>query len=65
MEKITLADYVEVNGQAKAADMIGVHQTAISKAVRVGRKIFIKKMPDGTIEAEEVRPFPSNKHAAA
>ncbi|MEX2952546.1 Cro [compost metagenome] len=65
MEKITLADYVEANGQAKAADMIGVHQTAISKAVRVGRKIFIKKMPDGTIEAEEVRPFPSNKHAAA
>ncbi|HHQ6589181.1 TPA: Cro/CI family transcriptional regulator [Serratia fonticola] len=65
MEKITLADYVEANGQAKAADLIGVHQTAISKAVRVGRKIFIKKMPDGTIEAEEVRPFPSNKHAAA
>lgn len=65
MEKITLADYVEENGQAKAADMIGVHQTAISKAVRVGRQIFIKKLPDGTIEAEEIRPFPSNKHIAA
>lgn len=41
MEKIPLADYVRENGQAKAASEIGVHQTAISKAVRVGRKIFI------------------------
>lgn len=65
MNKITLADYVEENGQAKAADAIGVHQTAISKAVRVGRKIFVTTLPDGRVEAEEVRPFPCSKHVAA
>ncbi|WP_304168272.1 Cro/CI family transcriptional regulator [Lonsdalea britannica] len=64
MEKIPLADYVRANGQAKAASEIGVHQTAISKAVRVGRKIFITRTPDGKVEAEEHRPFPSNKHLA-
>ncbi|MGP2481807.1 Cro/CI family transcriptional regulator [Pantoea eucalypti] len=30
MKKVTLADYVMENGQAKAADILGVHQTAIS-----------------------------------
>ena len=65
MDKVTLADYVKENGQAKAADIIGVHQTAISKAVRVGRKIFITTLPDGQVVAEEHRPFPSSKHAAA
>jgi len=65
MDKVTLADYVKENGQAKAADIIGVHQTAISKAVRVGRKIFITTKPDGSVEAEELRPFPSSKNAAA
>lgn len=65
MDKLTLADYVKENGQAKAADAIGVHQTAISKAVRVGRKIFITTLPDGRVQAEELRPFPSSKNAAA
>lgn len=65
MKKVTLADYVTENGQAKAADMLGVHQTAISKAVRVGRRIFITTLPDGRVVAEEHRPFPSSKTAAA
>ncbi|ATA26787.1 hypothetical protein BIY26_07075 [Brenneria goodwinii] len=62
MQKQTLADFVRENGQAKAADAIGVHQTAISKAVRTGRKIFVIQLPDGRVEAEELRPFPSSKH---
>lgn len=33
--KISLAEFVGEVGQAKAADAIGVHQTAISKAIRV------------------------------
>lgn len=61
MEKISLADYVADKGQAKAADAIGVHQTAISKAVRTGRAIFVKTNQDGSVEAEEVRPFPCTK----
>lgn len=65
MKKVTLADYVKENGQAKVADIIGVHQTAISKAVRVGRKIFITTLPDGKVVAEEHRPFPSSKNVAA
>ncbi|MGV8769547.1 Cro/CI family transcriptional regulator [Pseudomonas aeruginosa] len=61
MEKKSLADYVKENGQAKAADAIGVHQTAISKAIRTNRRIFVTTFPDGKVEAEELRPFPSAK----
>lgn len=47
--KISLAEYVDEVGQARAADAIGVHQTAISKAIRVGRKIFVNTLPDGKL----------------
>ncbi|KGA99900.1 regulatory protein cro [Enterobacteriaceae bacterium ATCC 29904] len=59
--KISLAEYVGEVGQAKAADAIGIHQTAISKAIRVGRQIFISRLPGGKIQAEEIRPFPHKK----
>ena len=59
--KISLAEFVGEVGQAKAADAIGVHQTAISKAIRVGRQIFINLLPDGKIKAEEIKPFPHSK----
>ncbi|MCA7012495.1 Cro/CI family transcriptional regulator [Dickeya dadantii] len=62
MQKQTLAEFVRENGQARAADAIGVHQTAISKAVRTGRKIFVTSLPDGRVEAEELSPFPRIKH---
>lgn len=62
MEKIPLSDFVKENGQANAAEAIGVHQTAISKAVRVGRKIFVTRLPDGKVTAEESRPFPTQRH---
>ena len=60
--KISLAEYVDEVGQARAADAIGVHQTAISKAIRVGRKIFVNPLPDGKIKAEEIKPFPHNRN---
>lgn len=60
--KISLAEYVDEVGQARAADAIGVHQTAISKAIRVGRKIFVNTLPDGKINAEEIKPFPHNRN---
>lgn len=59
--KISLAQYVDEVGQAKAAQAIGVHQTAISKAVRVGRQIFIDKLPTGEVKAIEYREFPHRK----
>ncbi|PHM63978.1 Cro/Cl family transcriptional regulator [Xenorhabdus stockiae] len=61
MEKISLSEYVKQNGQAKTANLIGVHQTAISKALRAGRKIFLVRQEDGSYKAEECRPFPSQK----
>lgn len=60
--KISLAEYVDEVGQAKAADAIGVHQTAISKAIRVGRKIFVNTLPDGKVKAEEIKPFPHSRN---
>lgn len=59
--KISLAQYVSEVGQAKAAAAIGVHQTAISRAVRVGRQIYILKLPDGEVKAIEYRDFPHRR----
>lgn len=65
MNRMTLADYAKIHGQAKAADDFGVIQCAISKAIRAGRNIVVTVLPDGNVEAEEVRPFPSTKKNAA
>lgn len=59
MKKETLADYVYRFGQKKAAKDFCVAQSAISKALLVGREIYVKTFDDGTVEAEEVRPFPA------
>lgn len=59
--KISLAQYVNEVGQAKAASAIGVHQTAISKAVRVGRQIYIDRLPSGEVRAVEYREFPHRR----
>ncbi|WP_340532055.1 Cro/CI family transcriptional regulator [Escherichia coli] len=59
MKKETLADYVRTHGQMKAAKDFGVSQGAISKALFVGREIYVKTFDDGRVEAEEVRPFPA------
>lgn len=65
MNRMTLEDYAKIHGQAKAASDFGVIQCAISKAIRAGRKIFVTVNPDGSVEGEEVRPFPSTKKQAA
>ncbi|MFS1583928.1 MAG: Cro/CI family transcriptional regulator [Candidatus Arsenophonus phytopathogenicus] len=62
MLKIPLSDYLKENSQEKAANLIGVHQTAISKAIRTGRKIFLIPNKDGRFTADEHKPFPSNKN---
>ncbi|EFM4464639.1 Cro/Cl family transcriptional regulator, partial [Escherichia coli] len=51
MKKETLADYVYRFGQKKAAKDFGVAQSAISKALLVGREIYVKTFDDGTVEA--------------
>ncbi|MCC8376773.1 hypothetical protein CKY10_12075 [Photorhabdus sp. HUG-39] len=59
MRTIPLSEYVLEKGQAKAADEIGCHQTAVSKALRTGRSIYVIQLPDGRVKAEEIKPFPN------
>ena len=55
--RIPLAEFAK-GRQHIAARELGVQQAAISKALRVGREIFVIRHADGTVTATEVRPFP-------
>lgn len=55
--RIPLAEFAKRRQHAAALEL-GVQQAAISKALRVGREIFVTRNPDGTVTAIEVRPFP-------
>lgn len=61
MKKLTLKEFAELEGQVQAANMLGVRQSAISKALRLRRNIFVEVYQDGSVKAEEVKPFPSHK----
>lgn len=65
MERISLETFASRKGQEKTAELFGVRQSAISKALALGRKITVIVHDDGRVEAEELKPFPSIKHAAA
>lgn len=58
MKRFSLAEFVHKHGQPKTAEIFGIKQSAISKALRLKRKITIIELTDGTFKAEEVRPFP-------
>lgn len=59
MSRITLNQFAISNGQTKAAQLLGMSQGALNKALRVGRDIYVTEAADGSFRAEEVRPFPS------
>ena len=59
MSRITLNQFAINKGQTKAAQLLGMTQGALNKALRVGRDIYVTESPDGSFQAEEVRPFPS------
>ena len=61
MEKISLSVVASRNGQEKTAEIFNVRQSAISKALSSGRNITVTIEENGSIFAEEVRPFPSTK----
>lgn len=61
MEKLTLSDFVGKHGQANTANMLGVRQSAIHKALKYRRKISITLHENGDVEAEEWKEFPSQK----
>lgn len=58
MKKTPLPELVERIGQSAAAKRLGVSAPAISKALRAAREILVTEHEDGTLTAEEIRPFP-------
>ncbi|MBF4179083.1 Cro/CI family transcriptional regulator [Lelliottia nimipressuralis] len=61
MRKITLKSFAEEVGQVKAADQLGVRQSAISKAIKSGRNVVVTISNGGEVTAEEVKAFPSQR----
>lgn len=59
MRRIHISDFVAELGQPDAARALGLTQGGLSKALRLGREIYVTRKKDGTYEAHEVRPFPS------
>jgi hypothetical protein len=65
VRRITLSDFASEKGQTKAAELLGLYQGALSKALRSGRVIYVTEHDDGTFSAEESRPFPSQQKGQA
>lgn len=61
MKRTPLTTFVEERTQEVCAALLGCTQGAISKALRVGREVFVTEHEDGTFSASELRPFPSQK----
>lgn len=59
MNRIPLDEFARERGQVQAAMLLGLTQGALSKALRVGRAVFVTCHANGTFSAEELRPFPS------
>ncbi|MGF6595172.1 Cro/CI family transcriptional regulator [Pseudomonas sp. 2835] len=59
MNRIHIKEFAAKHGQTEAAVLLGMTQGALSKAIRVGRDVYVTEHEDGTCTAEEVRPFPS------
>ncbi|MEY0337819.1 Cro/CI family transcriptional regulator [Providencia stuartii] len=62
MKRIPLTTFATEIGQNKVAEMLGVRQSAISKAILKKRNIYVIQKSDGTIEAEEIKSFPATKN---
>jgi len=63
MTRIHITQFALEKGQAEAARLLDMTQGGLSKAIRVGRDIYVTEHPDGSFTAEEVRPFPSQAPA--
>lgn len=59
-----LKDFAAEHGQTKAADLLGMAQGSLNKALRLGRAVYVTEHADGTYTAEEIRPFPSQHRPA-
>jgi len=63
MNRVHIKEFANQLGQTEAAILLGMTQGGLSKAIRVGRDVYVTKQDDGTYTAEEVRPFPSQSIA--
>ncbi|KFE51108.1 hypothetical protein IV02_13955 [Pseudomonas syringae] len=57
MARLSLKEFSK-GRQHAAAKQLGVQQAAISKALRVGRNIFVSLRDDGSVTAVEEKVFP-------
>ncbi|WP_446027843.1 Cro/CI family transcriptional regulator [Lelliottia amnigena] len=60
-QRLKLKDYADRFGQTKAASDLGVYQSAIFKAINSKRNITVTMHEDGSVSAEELKPFPSTR----
>lgn len=60
-QRIKLKDYAGQHGQTKTAQDLGCYQSAINKALAYKRDITVIVKSDGSVMAEETRPFPSQR----
>ncbi|WP_341466235.1 Cro/CI family transcriptional regulator [Pseudomonas viridiflava] len=64
MNETSLDKFVADKGQSEAARLLRVTAPAIHKALSAKRDIRVLELPDGSFQAQEQRPFPSQKSAA-
>ncbi|ANI14454.1 hypothetical protein A9C11_10870 [Pseudomonas citronellolis] len=65
MRRIPLSEFAKEHGHTKAAQLLGCTQGAVSKAIRLGRDVYVSALEDGSFSAEELRPFPSQAKTQA
>lgn len=65
VRRISLAEFAAEKGQTKAAELLGLYQSALSKAIKSGRDIQVIENEDGSFVAEETRKFPASAKSVA
>jgi len=58
MSRKSLEEFARARGQTNAANLLGMSQGSLNKALQVGRDVFVTEHADGSYTAEELRPFP-------
>lgn len=59
MTMVPLREFAKGHGQPRAASLLGMTQGALSKAIRIGRKVYVSQQTDGSFAAVELRSFPA------
>ncbi|GLH31685.1 hypothetical protein BR1R5_10710 [Pseudomonas sp. BR1R-5] len=61
MTMVPLKDFAKGHGQPHAASLLGMTQGALSKAIRIGRTVYVTQQADGSFAAIEFRAFPARQ----